>query len=177
MDVSIGMDPHKRSATIEVIDQRHQVIGGGRFATDTTGYQDMLTAGRQWPQRTWAVEGAGGIGKHLAQRLLADGDVVVDVPATLSARVRVFSTGNGRKTDATDAHSIALVAARTRTLQRVQVDGENMALQLLMDRRDELGVLRTQTVNRIHKLLLELMPGWGEDVPDCGAGQGAAGER
>lgn len=159
MDVIIGMDPHKRSATIEVIDQRHQVIGGGRFATDTAGYQDMLTAGRQWPQRTWAVEGAGGIGKHLAQRLLADGEQVVDVPATLSARVRVFSTGNGRKTDATDAHSIALVAARTSTLQRVQVDGENMALRLLVDRRDELGVLRTQTVNRIHKLLLELMPG------------------
>jgi len=159
MDVIIGMDPHKRSATIEVLDERHQVIGGGRFATDTAGYQDMLAAGRQWPQRTWAVEGAGGIGKHLAQRLLADGEQVVDVPATLSARVRVFSTGNGRKTDATDAHSIALVAVRTPTLQRVVVDGENMALRLLVDRRDELGVLRTQTVNRIHKLLLELMPG------------------
>jgi len=159
MDVIIGMDPHKRSATIEVLDPRQQVIGGGRFATDTAGYRDMLVAGRVWPQRTWAVEGAGGIGKHLAQRLLADGEQVVDVPAMLSARVRVFSTGNGRKTDATDAHSIALVAARTPTLQRVQADGENMALRLLVDRRDELGVLRTQTVNRIHKLLLELMPG------------------
>ena len=159
MDVIIGMDPHKRSATIEVLDERQQVIGGGRFTTDTAGYRDMLVAGRVWPRRTWAVEGAGGIGKHLTQRLLADGEQVVDVPATLSARVRVFSTGNGRKTDATDAHSIALVAARTPTLQRVVVDGENMALRLLVDRRDELGVLRTQTVNRIHKLLLELMPG------------------
>ncbi len=157
--VIIGMDPHKRSATIEVLDERHQVIGGGRYATDTAGYRDMLTAGRGWPQRMWAVEGAGGIGKHLAQRLLADGEVVLDVPAKMSARVRIFSTGNGRKTDATDAHSIALVAARTPTLQRVRVDGENIALRLLVDRRDELGVQRTQTVNRIHKLLLELMPG------------------
>ncbi|WP_205709260.1 hypothetical protein [Kineococcus siccus] len=66
--VIIGMDPHKRSATIEVLDQRQQVIAGGRFATDTAGYRDMLTAGRQWPLRTWAVEGANGIGKHLAQR-------------------------------------------------------------------------------------------------------------
>nr|WP_240895707.1 transposase [Kineococcus siccus] len=90
--------------------------------------------------------------------VVADGELVVDVPAKLSARVRVFSTGQGRKTDATDAHSIALVAARTTNLQRVGVDGENVALRLLVDRRDELGVLRTQTVNRIHKLLLELMP-------------------
>lgn len=87
--VILGMDPHKRSATIEVLAPGEQVLGGGRFGTDTAGYRDMLTAGRAWPQRTWAVEGAGGIGKHLAQRLLADGEQVIDVPATLSARVRL----------------------------------------------------------------------------------------
>jgi hypothetical protein len=37
---------------------------------------------------------------------------VVDVPPKLSARARVFATGQGRKTDATDAHSIALVGTR-----------------------------------------------------------------
>jgi hypothetical protein len=31
------MDPHKRSATIEVIDERGRVLGGGRFGTDKTG--------------------------------------------------------------------------------------------------------------------------------------------
>jgi hypothetical protein len=44
-----------------------------------------------------------------------DGETVVDVPAKLSARVRVFDTGNGRKTDPVDAHSVALVALRPRT--------------------------------------------------------------
>ncbi|MGI4896762.1 MAG: hypothetical protein ACRYF3_16785, partial [Janthinobacterium lividum] len=43
--VIIGMDPHKRSATIEVLDQRERLLGAGRFATDTTGYRDMLSAG------------------------------------------------------------------------------------------------------------------------------------
>lgn len=157
--VVIGMDPHKRSATIEVLDRSEQILGEGRFATDTTGYRAMLTAGRQFPSRVWAVEGANGIGKHLAQRLIADGEDVVDVPAKLSARARVFSTGQGRKTDATDAHSIGVVALRTTTLRAVTVDGEHVALRLLADRRDELGVRRTETVNRIHKLLLELMPG------------------
>ena len=159
MEVIIGMDPHKRSATIEVLDKRERVLEQGRFLTDTAGYKAMLAAGRKWAQRRWAVEGANGIGKHLAQRLIADGEVVVDVPAKLSARARVFSTGQGRKTDVTDAHSIAVVALRTPGLHVVGVDGEHVALRLLADRRDELGVRRTETVNRIHRLLLELMPG------------------
>ncbi|WP_432571130.1 transposase [Kineococcus sp. SYSU DK005] len=48
---------------------------------------------------------------------------------------------------------------RTPILRRVEVDAENVALRLLVDRRDELGVARSQTINRIHKLLLELLPG------------------
>jgi len=101
--VVIGMDPHKRSATIEIIDDRETVLAGGRFGTDRDGYRAMLAAGRRHPDRIWAVEGCAGIGKHLAQRLVVDGEIVVDVPAKLSARARVFSTGQGRKTDPVDA--------------------------------------------------------------------------
>ena len=110
--VVIGMDPHKRSATIEVMDPDEVVLGGGRFGTDRDGYDAMLAYGRQWPDRIWAIEGCAGIGKHIANRLLADGEQVVDVPPKLSARARVFATGQGRKTDATDAHSVALVGTR-----------------------------------------------------------------
>lgn len=53
----IGMDPHKRSATIEVIDERETVLAQGRFGTDRDGYRTMLALGRRFPQRTWAVEG------------------------------------------------------------------------------------------------------------------------
>ena len=131
----------------------------GRFGTDRAGYRSMLALGRRWSDRVWAVEGSQGIGRHLAQRLVADGEPVVDVPAKLSARARVFSTGQGRKTDATDAHAIALVAVRTRTLQPVTADGPVMVLRLLSDRRDELAQDRTQVVTRLHRLLLELIPG------------------
>jgi len=72
----------------------------------------------QWPDRVWATEGCAGIGKHIAVRLLADGEEVVDVPPKLSARARVFATGQGRKTDATDAHSVALVGTRWRDCGR-----------------------------------------------------------
>ncbi|RSM38092.1 IS110 family transposase, partial [Actinoplanes sp. ATCC 53533] len=110
--VIIGVDPHKRSATIEVIDQRERVLAKGRFGTDRDGYQAMLAAGREHTDRIWAVEGCNGIGRHVAQRLVADGETVLDVPAKLSARARVFSTGQGRKTDPVDAHSVAVVALR-----------------------------------------------------------------
>jgi transposase len=84
---------------------------------------------------------------------------VVDVPAKLSARARVFSTGQGRKTDATDAHSIAVVAARTTTLRPVTREDELMALRLLADRREELANARIQAVSRLHRLLPGLIPG------------------
>jgi transposase len=110
--VVIGMDPHKRSATIEVMTADEAVLGGGRYDTSPSGYRAMRRAVRRWPERTWAIEGCQGIGRHLANRLLADGEHVVDVPPKLSARTRVFATGQGRKTDATDAHSVALAATR-----------------------------------------------------------------
>ncbi|WP_432489696.1 IS110 family RNA-guided transposase, partial [Kineococcus sp. SYSU DK018] len=135
-----------------------------RFTTDTAGYSDLRKSVRAWPQRIWAVEGAGGVGKHFAQRLVADVEAVLDVPAKLSAQVRVFAStsrlhGQGRKTDATDAHSIALVASRATKLRAVQVDGAHIALRLLADRRDELGVRKTETANRVHRLLSELIGG------------------
>jgi transposase len=158
--VVIGMDPHKRSATIEVMDAAEGVLDGGRFGTDTAGYQAMKAFGQRFPERTWAVEGCNGIGRHLAQRLVADGELVVDVPAKLSARARVFSTGQGRKTDPVDAHSVALVGLRsTRELRVIGADDATVALRLLIDRRDELGVARSQALNRLHRLLLELLPG------------------
>jgi transposase len=114
---------------------------------------------KAWPNRVWAVEGANGAGRPLAQRLVEAGEHVVDVPAKLAARVRLFDTGHNRKTDALDAHSIAIVAVRTKGLRVLTADGELEALRMLTDRRDELAHLRVQTVNRLQRLLSELFPG------------------
>ena len=154
MGVIIGMDPHKRSATIEVIDEGGQIRAVGRYGTDKAGYAGMLGAGRGFEDRVWAVDGCNGIGKHIAHRLVHDGEVVVDVPPRLSAQVRVFATGNGGKTDPVDAHSVAMVALRTPNLVRVEVDDDLVVMGMLVDRRDELGRARTQTINRLHRLLL-----------------------
>jgi transposase len=131
----------------------------GKYGTDKAGYTDMLKAGRTHGERVWAIEGCNGIGKHLAHRLLHDQETVLDVPAKLSAQVRVFATGNGRKTDPVDAHSVAMVALRSPHLFQIHLDADLIVMGLLVDRRDELGRARTQTVNRLHRLLLELFPG------------------
>lgn len=157
--IIIGVDPHKLSATIEVVDGHEQLLGSGRFATDQNGYAAMRAYVKGWPQRVWAVEGANGAGRPLAQRLLEAGESVVDVPAKLAARVRVFDTGHNRKTDARDAHSIAVVAVRTTGLRVLKVDGELEALRMLVDRREALTRRRVQTVNRLQALLGELLPG------------------
>jgi transposase len=157
--VVIGMDPHKRSATIEVMASDETVLGRGRYGTHASGYRAMVRAVRHWPERTWAIEGCQGIGRHIALRLIADGEQVVDVPPKLSARTRLFATGQGRKTDATDAHSVALAATRMSGLRPVADDQQLAVLRILADRRRSLGEDHTRMVSQLHRLLLELIPG------------------
>ncbi|MDQ3103675.1 MAG: IS110 family transposase, partial [Actinomycetota bacterium] len=157
--VIIGVDPHKLSATIEVIDRHERVLGSGRFTTDKSGYAAMLAHVARWSKPTWAVEGSNGAGRPLAQRLLADSQHVVDVPAKLAARVRLLDTGHGRKTDAHDAHAVAVAAVRAKDLRVLAEDPELESLRMVIDRRDELTRQRVQTVNRLHRLLAELIPG------------------
>jgi transposase len=157
--VVIGMDPHKRTVTIEVMTADERVVGGGRFDTTVEGYQLMLEHVAAWPARVWAIEGCEGIGRHIAHRLIADGQDVVDVPAKLSARARVFATGQGRKTDATDAHSVALVGTRIAGLRPVVSDAQLEVLQLLVDRRRAIGEDHTRKVSQLHRILLEMLPG------------------
>ena len=113
-----------------------------------------------WHRAALAPTGASyAAGRPLAQRLRADGEHVVDVPAKLSARARLFDTGHNRKTDAHDAHAVAVVAVRTTGLRVLSYDVELEALRMLADRREELTRARVQTVNRLHRLLSELTPG------------------
>ena len=176
--VIIGVDPHKLSAAIEVVDERERLLGSGRFSTDQAGYRAMRTYAKTWPERVWAVEGANGVGRPLAQRLLEAGEHVVDVPAKLAARVRLFDTGHNRKTDAHDAHSIAVVAVRTDGLRVLKVDGELEALRMLTDRREALTRRRVQTVNRLQALLAELLPGQAKkDISTAQAKTMLAGVR
>ncbi len=155
--VVIGVDPAKRSHSMAVLDEREDQLAALTVVNDSAGYRDMLRLAKRWPCRTWAVEGAGGVGVQLAQRLVADGEMVVDVPPKLSTRARMFDVGHGRKNDPADARTVAVVALRTKGLRAVVADDEMVAIRLMSERRADLVAARTATVNQLHQLLMELI--------------------
>jgi transposase len=146
-DVMIAVDPHKASNTAALLDPvTKTLIETARFANSDEGYRQLTGFARRWEDRRWAVEGCRGAGRSLAQRLVADGEAVLDVPAKLAARVRVYSKGHGRKTDRDDAVSIGLAALDGCGIAAVARDDVLVSLRLLCDRREELCALRTQAV-------------------------------
>jgi transposase len=157
--VFIGVDPHKASNTVVLIDAQERVLAQSRFANDRAGYRLMKAFARAHRDRVWAVEGARGVGAGLAQRLVAEGEPVLDVPARLSARVRALGGGSGRKTDDHDAFAVAVAGLRASDLQVVRPDDITEVLRLLSTRRQEVVAQRIATVNRLHDVLCQLIPG------------------
>jgi hypothetical protein len=119
---------------------------------------ELLGWAERFDARIWAVEGAGGVGYLLAQQLVAAGERVWDVPATLAARVRVLGSGRSNKTDANDGYSIAVAARHAPKLHHVALADHAGVLQLWAKRNKELGSARTRTACRLHALLVELVP-------------------
>jgi hypothetical protein len=159
MPVIIGIDPHKSSHTATAVDDALVEVGTIRVRATRTMLAQLHDWAQQWPERRWAIEGARGLGQLLAQQLVTAGETVVDVPATLTARVRLLETGHGRKTDHIDARAVAIVAARRDDLAPVAADDHIRVLRLLADRRDELTRERRRTINRLHRHLRDLIPG------------------
>lgn len=158
-DIVIGVDPHKASWTAAVINREQRVLGKIRVPTSPDGYRQLRRFTATWPRAAWAVEGATGLGSPLTVRLLDDGDTVIDVPAKLSARVRMLDRGHSRKTDEADAVSTAAAALANDSLHPVRLDPAAQALRLLSDRRDDLIAARTLVINRLHAALTHLVPG------------------
>ena len=97
--VMIGVDPHTGSHTAVAISPAEEPLGELRVRACAGQAQRLLAWAQAWPQRTWAIEGAGGLGHLLAQQLLAAGERVLDVPPKLGARVRLLATGDINKND------------------------------------------------------------------------------
>jgi transposase len=161
VEVLIGVDPHKATNVVAAIDEQGELVEQETFASNRKGLRALQRWAKRFPERSWAVEGASGIGRPLAQKLLAADETVVDVPPKLSSRVRVLSTGNARKNDALDATFTALAALRNDRLASVQPEdgpqGHAEILRLLTERREDLVCERTRALNRLHVLLRDLL--------------------
>lgn len=157
--ITIGIDPHKSSLTAVAVDVSGQPVGQRRFAVNAGTFRQLMNWTQTWPQRRFAVEGAYGLGRSIAQQLAAGGESVVDVPAKLSVRARLLTTGGGRKTDVTDALSVAQVALHRSDLRVVAVEDQTTILRVLSERRDDLAQERARLLNRLHVVLRDLIPG------------------
>lgn len=157
--ILIGIDPHKSTHTAVAIDSSGKKIAQRRLPVNAGTFRQLISWCQHWPQRRFAVEGAAGLGRGIAQQLAAAGEHVVDVPSTLSARARMLATGGNRKTDAADALHVAHVALFRPDLRRVCSEDQTTILRLLTERRDDLVSERTRLLNRLHVLLRDLVPG------------------
>jgi transposase len=157
--VMIGVDPDKASHTAVAISAAEEALGELRVRASVAQAERLLAWAAAWPQRTWAVEGAGGLGHLLAQQLLSAGERVLDVPPKLGARVRLLAAGDTNKNDPNDARSVAVAALRSAGVREVRPDDHAAVLKIWSKRYRDLGRSRTQVVCRLHAVLGELIPG------------------
>ena len=159
MKVLIGIDPHKGSHTAVAIDRDEVKVGELRLRSSKQQCARLLDWAAVFPERRWAVESAAGLGYLLAQQLVAAGEDVVDVPPTLSSRVRVLGSGKAQKNDPNDALSTAIAALRGRRLRPVELDDHVAIIRMMANRHHNVVALHTQAVCRLHAQLANLMPG------------------
>lgn len=125
MQVIIGVDPHKGSHTAVAISADEDELDHKKVRACRTQVDQFLAWAEPFSTRTWAIEGADGMGYLLAQQLVATGEHVLNVPATLAARTRLLGSGRTSKTDPNDARSVAVTALRSTGLHQVQPVGHS----------------------------------------------------
>jgi transposase len=159
MEVMIGVDPHKGSHTATMLDGSEREITRITVRAGRRQVEQLLEWADGYTARTWAVEAVGGMGYLLSQQLVAVGETVLDVPATLASRVRVLGTGQSTKTDANDARSVAVAALHAPTLAVVRRADHVTVCRLLAKRHTDVARWRTKQCCRLHALVAELVPG------------------
>lgn len=159
MAVMIGVDPHKASHTVTAIDETETVLGELKVRSGANQVERLLGWAAQFEERTWAVEGAGGLGYLLAQQLVAAGERVLDVQPKLAARVRLLSNAATNKNDPNDARSVAIVALRSPKPVAVHAEDHTAVMKLWAKRHRDLARHRTRMACRLHAVLCELVPG------------------
>jgi transposase len=158
--IIIGIDPHKRVHTASAVDATtNRRLASLEVEASLAGYRRLMRWAEGFSEHSWAVENARGLGRHLAQWLVARGERVDDVPSTATARVRELSRGGRRKNDVIDAAAAASVAALHGDANPVEAEDLVTVLALLDERRGNVITQRTRLVNQLHALLRDLVPG------------------
>jgi len=158
MAVMIGIDPHKGSHTAVALDDIERSLGELRVRSAANQVERLVSWAAPFGERTWAIEGAGGLGYLLAQQLVAAGERVVDVQPKLAARVRLLATGASNKNDPNDARSVAVAALRS-AVPAVRVEDHAAVMKVWAKRHRDLSGQHNRVACRLHSVLCDLVPG------------------
>jgi transposase len=156
--VLLGIDPHKDTHTVVVVDQAGRQLDQITVAARTVGHGELIGWARtRWPERLWAVEDCRHVSGRLERDLLAAGERVVRVPPRLMAGARRGLRAPG-KSDPIDALAVARAALREPDLPSAGHDQASWEVKLLVDHREQLIAERTRTINRLRWHLHQLDP-------------------
>src|SRR5580693_1913295 len=131
MTVMIGVDPHKGSHTAVAIGAGEEPLGRLRVRASVAQ----------------------------AEKLVAAGERVLDVPPEPAARVRLLQAGDTSKNDPDDALSVAIAALRSKAPRQVMAEDYAAVLKVWSKRHRDLSRARNQVACRLHAVLCELVPG------------------
>lgn len=145
------------SHTAVVDDDNEREIARIKVRATHNQVSHLLEWAARFEKRTWAVESARGLGYLLAQQPVAAGEEVLDVPATVAARVRLLGSERSDKIDPNDAASVAVAARHAPGINAVDATNHGVVLRLLARRNNDLGRARNRIAYRLHALLAETL--------------------
>ena len=150
----IGIDAHKRVHQAVVL-SADGVLGQKTIANTASGWTELLRWASSWPERIWAVEGSGSLGRGVAQLLAVRGERVHEVNPRWTASRRRGLRRPG-KSAILDAQAVArLLREEGDNLPLVQAETvAGASLQLWSHLRDDVVLDMTRLRNRLHALLL-----------------------
>lgn len=158
--IVIGADAHKDTHTVVALDATTgRRLGELTFSTRRGGALEALAwaAGLGEQERVWAIEDVRHVSARLERELIGAGQAAVRVPPKLMAGARPAGRQRG-KSDPIDAEAVALAAIRAGidTLPIARLDGPDLELRRLQDRREQLVSERTREVNRLRWALHDM---------------------
>jgi transposase len=157
--IVIGADTHKETHTIVAVDEATgRELGQLTFSSRPEGALEALTwAAALGAERVWAIEDVRHVSGRLERELIRHGQAVVRVPPRLMAGARPAGRLRG-KSDPIDAGAVALAAVRAGldTLPVARLEGADLDLRRLLDRREDLVAERTREINRLRWALHDM---------------------
>ena len=166
--VIVGVDGHKKTLACSLLDELGRELAAQTFANSSAGHDALrawVATSTQSDSVRYGLESALGFTRALCEQLVADGEIVYDVPAKLVERRR-RQRGIG-KSDVIDAREIARAVLRehARMIPLTPITPLVRDLKLLTEHHAQLVRERTQTANRLHADLVRILPGYHEQVP------------